>query len=73
MAGGKSVAKFDVVRGGAEGSANALRVTGEVTQGFAYPWSGVLFSPGPTMMAPVNLSSRKAIQFWPRAMARPIR
>ena len=64
MAGGKSVAKFDVVRGGAEGSANALRVTGEVTQGFAYPWSGVLFSPGPTMMAPVNLSSRKAIQFW---------
>jgi imidazolonepropionase-like amidohydrolase len=64
MAGGKSVAKFEVVPGGAEGSKSALQVTGEVTQGFAYPWSGVMFSPGPTPMAPANLSSRKGIQFW---------
>ena len=64
MAGGKSVAKMEIIPGGAEGSMGALRVTGEVIQGFAFPWSGVLFSPGPTMMAPVNLSTRKAIQFW---------
>jgi imidazolonepropionase-like amidohydrolase len=64
MAGGKSVGKLEVVPGGPEGSKNALRVTGEVTQGFAYPWSGAMFSPGPTPMAPVNLSARKAIQFW---------
>ena len=63
MAGGKSVAKLEVVPGGSEGSKHALRVTGEVTPGFAYPWSGVMFSPGPTPMAPVNLSARKAIQF----------
>jgi len=50
--------------GGPEGSKNALRVTGEVTQGFAYRRSGAMFSPGPTPMAPVNLSARKAIQFW---------
>ena len=64
MAGGKSMAKLEVVAGGAEGSRHALRVTGEVTQGFAYPWSGAMFMPGPTPMAPVNLSARKAIQFW---------
>lgn len=64
MAGGKSVAKLEVVSGGADGSKSALRVTGEVKPGFAYPWSGAMFSPGPTPMAPVNLSARKAIQFW---------
>ena len=64
MAGGKSVAKLEVVPGGAEGSKNALRVAGEVTTGFAYPWSGAMFSPGTAPMSPANLSARKAIQFW---------
>ena len=64
LAGGKSAAKMEVWPGGAEGSRNALRVTGDVAQGFAYPWSGVMFSPGPAPMAPANLSARKAIQFW---------
>jgi hypothetical protein len=64
MAGGKSAGKMEVVPGGAEGTKNALSVTGEVTAAFAYPWSGVMFSPGPAPMAPVNLSARKAIQFW---------
>jgi imidazolonepropionase-like amidohydrolase len=64
FAGGKSVAKMEVAPGGAEGSKSALRVTGEVVQGFAFPWSGVMFSPGHAMLAPVNLSSKKAIQFW---------
>jgi hypothetical protein len=64
IAGGKSIAKLEVVPGGAEGSKSALRVSGEVVQGFAFPWSGVMFSPGPTPMAPANLSARKAIQFW---------
>jgi imidazolonepropionase-like amidohydrolase len=64
VAGGKSTAKMEVIPGGAEGSKNALRVTGEVAIGFAFPWSGVMFSPGPSPMAPVNLSARKEIQFW---------
>jgi imidazolonepropionase-like amidohydrolase len=63
-AGGKSTAKMEVVPGGAEGGKNALRVTGEVAIGFAFPWSGVMVSPGPAPMAPANLSARKAIQFW---------
>jgi imidazolonepropionase-like amidohydrolase len=63
MAGGKSTGKMEVVPGGAEGSKNALRVTGVVTEGFAFPWSGAMFSPGPAPMAPANLSARKAIQF----------
>jgi imidazolonepropionase-like amidohydrolase len=64
IAGGKSTAKLEPVPGGAEGSPHALRVTGEVAQGFAFPWSGVMFSPGTTPMAPANLSAHKAIQFW---------
>ena len=64
MAGGKSVGKMEVVAGGAEGSKGALRLTGEVLQGFAFPWSGAMFSPGSVPMQPANLSGRKAIQFW---------
>ncbi len=70
MAGGKSAAKMEVLPGGAEGSANALRVSGEVVQGVAFPWSGVMFSPGPVMMAPANLSSKKAIRFWAKGDGR---
>jgi hypothetical protein len=64
IAGGKSTAKMEFAPGGAESTKSALHVTGEVLQGFAFPWSGVMFAPGPTPMAPVNLSSHKAIRFW---------
>ena len=64
MAGGKSEAKMEIAPGGAEGSKSYLQVTGEVKEGFGFPWSGALYSPGATMMAPVNLSGKKAIQFW---------
>ena len=70
MAGGKSVAAMEVAPGGAEGSKSHLRVTGEVIEGFAFPWSGVLFSPGAAVMAPANLSSKKAIQFWAKGDGR---
>ena len=70
MAGGKSVAKMEIAPGGAEASKSYLLVTGEVIAGFAFPWSGVLFSPGPSMMAPANLSARKAIQFWAKGDGR---
>jgi imidazolonepropionase-like amidohydrolase len=64
MAGGKSIGKMEVVSGGAQDSKGALLVTGEVRQGFAFPWSGVMFSPGAAVMQPANLSSKKAIRFW---------
>jgi imidazolonepropionase-like amidohydrolase len=73
IAGGKSNGKMDVVAGGAEGSQHALRVTGEVVEGYAYPWSGAMFSPGPFPMAPANLSARKAIQFWAKGDGRTYR
>ncbi len=56
LAGGKSVAKMEVTAG-------SLAVSGEVKEGFGFPWAGVIFSPGPTPMAATNLSSRKEIQF----------
>ena len=66
MAGGKSKAQMRLAEGGAEGSAQALLVTGEILPGGANLWAGAFFSPGPAMMAPVDLSSSKGISFWAR-------
>jgi len=63
LMGGKSTAQMHVVAGGAEGSKNALQIDGEIVQS-ARIWAGGMFFPGPTPMAPVNLSSKKAISFW---------
>jgi hypothetical protein len=46
------------------GSKGALRVTGEVGAGGPFPYSGVMFVPGPSPMDVVNLSSKKTISFW---------
>jgi imidazolonepropionase-like amidohydrolase len=64
LAGGSSQAKMSVSAGGAEGSKGAMRVTGEVVAGYAFPWAGVMFSPGPAPMMPANLSSKKGVRFW---------
>ena len=63
-AGGKSKARFERVSGGVEGSKGAMQITGEIVPGAAITWAGVLFSPGKSMMAPANLSFKKAIGFW---------
>src|SRR4051812_40256894 len=63
LAGGKSIVKKEVVDGGANGSRKSLAITGEVKPGFAYPWSGVMFLPGATPMAPADLSKFGAISF----------
>jgi hypothetical protein len=67
--GGKSSAEMKVVDGGAENSKGALQIMGEVVAS-QVPWAGVIFFPGPTPMAPVNLSSKKAISFWTKGDAR---
>jgi imidazolonepropionase-like amidohydrolase len=64
LVGGKSQAKMSVSAGGAEGSKGALLVTGDVIAGYAFPWAGVMFSPGPAPMMPANLSSKKGVRFW---------
>jgi len=63
LAGGTSIVKKEVVDGGAHGSKKSLAIAGEVKQGFAYPWSGVMFLPGATPMAPVDLSKFGAVSF----------
>jgi imidazolonepropionase-like amidohydrolase len=63
LAGGKSIVQKEVVAGGANGSKKSLAISGEVRQGFAYPWSGVMFLPGPQPMAPSDLSGFAGVSF----------
>lgn len=64
MMGGKSEAAYKLIKDGAQGSKGSLLITGKITQDSATPWAGAFFSPGPTMMAPANLSAKKTIHFW---------
>jgi len=66
IAGGKSVASTNVVSGGANGTSHAFEVTGTLDAGLPFGWSGVMFAPGQTAMAPVNLSSKKELRFYAR-------
>ncbi len=70
MVGGKSKAELAWTKEGAEESRGAMKISGEIVGGSTYRWAGALFSPGPGVMAPVNLSSKKALSFWARGDAR---
>ena len=63
-AGGKSVAKINVINEGANNTKYSLKITGEVKEGLSYAWAGALFYPGKKAFVPVNLSSKKEISFW---------
>ena len=63
LAGGKSVVQKEVVAGGANGSGKSLAISGEVKQGFAFPWAGVMFLPGGPGMTPANLAAFQSISF----------
>ncbi len=63
MMGGASTAETSIIDGGANSSAHALEVKGELKPGFQFPWAGALFNPGAQPFAPVNLSSRAGISF----------
>jgi imidazolonepropionase-like amidohydrolase len=62
--GGKSKAELLLVDGGAEGSRRALRIKGTIAEAGSIRWAAAMFAPGPTPMAPANLSSKKALSFW---------
>jgi hypothetical protein len=64
MMGGKSKAEMKLVEGGAQGSKRSLLISGTDVAEIARNWAGVMFCPGPTMMAPANLSFKKSISFW---------
>lgn len=64
MRGGASMVSKKIVDGGAADSQRALEVSGELKDGFAFPWAGVIFFPGARPMAPVDLSKAQALEFW---------
>lgn len=70
MAGGKSTAAQEWVAGGAGGSRGALRVSGEIRAGFAFPWAGTMFHPGAQPMQPVDASARSELVFQVRGDGR---
>ena len=70
MAGGASTVAHARIDGGANGSAGALSVTGEIKPGFAFPWSGVMFFPAAQAMQPADLSSRSELVFHVRGDGR---
>ena len=63
MAGGESEVAHALVAGGAGESRGALRVSGQIRPGFAFPWAGMIFFPASQPMQPVDLSSRKELVF----------
>jgi imidazolonepropionase-like amidohydrolase len=70
LRGGASMVKKQVVEGGAGESAQALEIAGEVRAGFAFPWSGAIFFPGASPMAPADLSASRELVFWAKGDGR---
>jgi beta-glucosidase len=64
MNGGKSKSSIAIVEPGANSTKGALQVTGEVIPGGAFVFAGALYSPATPPMQPVNLTSKKGINFW---------
>ncbi len=60
MRGGKSSVETTITQ---RGDGNALRLDGEIAQGFPFPWSGVMFSLGAVFMQPVDASGIGALAF----------
>lgn len=63
MAGGQSSGTVDIVDGGAEGSARALRIRGTISDAVPYAWYGAMWSPGIQPMSPVDLSRFDGFSF----------
>jgi len=69
LRGGTSTARMEIVPGGAQGSRGALRIDGEIRGEFPQ-WAGAMFSPGPAILMPANLTGRKEISFWAKGSNR---
>ncbi|HET6726190.1 MAG TPA: CIA30 family protein [Gammaproteobacteria bacterium] len=68
--GGFSSAKMSLSRHGANGSAGALRVTGTVESGFAFPFAGAMFFPAKHRSDQRDFSNKHSIAFWARGDGR---
>lgn len=69
MMGGQSTVALEIAADGANGTAHALVIAGEIRSGFAFPWAGAMFFPGSVPMTPANLSAAKELVFWARGTA----
>jgi imidazolonepropionase-like amidohydrolase len=67
---GESVATMRLVGEGANNSRGALEVTGEIKQGFAFPWAGVFFAPGEKSTQAVNYENATELVFWAKGDGR---
>lgn len=70
MMGGTSTASMRVVQPGADGSAGALEITGEVASGAPFPWAGPMFFPADVPMSPADVSRFTEIVFWAKGDGR---
>ena len=66
MIGGTSTTQYSVVEGGADGTARALRVTGNIVAGGMASWAGRMFHAGAQPFAPADLSAWSGFSFWAR-------
>lgn len=66
LAGGNSTVETAVGAGGAQETPHHLAISGEIGDGFAFPWAGAMFFPGPAPFAPVDLSAASELVFWTR-------
>jgi hypothetical protein len=64
--GGESSAEISVIKEGAHRSKYSLLVKGYIEDDISGPAAGAMFSPGKSLMAPMDLSSKKRILFWAR-------
>ncbi len=64
IVGGKSMGKFERVKGGAKGSQGSLLITGTIANRPDPRWAGVTFYPGARPMTPVDLSAKKSVSFY---------
>ena len=72
-AGGNSAVELSVTTDGADRSDGALRITGEIASGFAFPWAGVMISLAPGVMQPVDASDIRTLVFHARGEGKTYR
>ena len=70
MAGGSSIVAPVRIDAGADASAGALRVGGEIRDGSPFPWSGVFFAPAAIPMQPVDAGAVRELVFQARGDGR---
>ena len=67
LRGGSSTGQWKVISPGADGTAHALSITGEVIASkMPYPFSGLTFSPAGLSRTPADLRAAHKLSFWTR-------